>query len=134
MIIPYLVYQGDCEEAVALYTSVLGGKIEYLSRYTVDTGGPALAGKVMHMQVSFGQGAICCADQAEPVGHGDSMKLLVHCASAAEADKIFDALAAGGKAIQRLTPHPPPDDGGMGALVQDKYGYIWILTAPNDRA
>ena len=136
MILPYLAYQGNCEEAMALYTSVLGGKIEHLSRFTAETGGPALAGKVMHMQVSFGQGegAICCADQEGPVEHGESIKLLVHCASAAEADRIFDALAAQGKAIQRLTPHPPPDDGGLGALVQDKYGYVWILTAPNDRA
>ena len=129
MIIPYLTFQGDCEEAASLYTSVLGGKIEHLSRFTDETGGPALAGKVMHMEMSFGHGSIACADQAEPVRHGESIKLMVHCASEAEANRIFDAFAAEGQAIQRLTPHPPPGDGGMGGLVRDKYGYVWILTA-----
>lgn len=132
MIIPYLSFQGDCEEAIELYTSVLGGRIEYLSRYTSETGSPALVGKVMHAQLSFGNSAICASDQEEAVQHSDCIKLLIHCATAAEANKIFDALATEGRALQRLTPHPPPDDSGMGALIQDKYGYIWILTAPNE--
>jgi len=93
VVIPYWTYRGDCEEAVALYTS-------------------------------------CCADQAEPVQHGESVRLLVHCATVAEADRIIDGFGAEGKVIQRFTPHPPPDDAGMGALVQDKYGYVWILTSP----
>jgi len=130
VIIPYLTYPGNCEEAIALYTSVLGGKATYLSRWTKETGGCALAGKVMHAQVSFGHGAICCGDQDGPVNHGDAMRLLVHCKGAAEARRIMDAFAAGGKVIEPLTPHPPPDDAGMGALVQDRFGYVWILTVP----
>jgi uncharacterized glyoxalase superfamily protein PhnB len=58
---------------------------------------------------------------------------MVHFLTRAEAEKCFDALAEGGQTLQRLTPHPPPDDGGMGALVRDKFGYKWILTAPNDQ-
>jgi uncharacterized glyoxalase superfamily protein PhnB len=58
---------------------------------------------------------------------------MVHFLTRAEAERCFDALAEGGQALQRLTPHPPPDDGGMGALVRDKFGYKWILTAPNDQ-
>ena len=133
MIIPYLTFQGDCEEAIRLYTSVLGGRIEHLSRYTSETGSFALVGKVMHSQASFGSGAICAADQEGPVQHSDAVSLLVHCATSTEANRILDAFAVDGVLLQRLTPHPPPDDGGMGALVRDKYGYTWILTAPNDR-
>ena len=133
MVIPYLSFQGNCEEALHFYASVFGGKVEYLSRYTKETGSPPLVGKVMHAQVSIGKGAIAGADHEGPVRHDESIKLMVHCASASEAQTYFDALAESGHAIHRLTPHPPPDDGGMGALVRDKYGYAWILTAPNDR-
>lgn len=130
MIIPYLLFEGNCEEAIALYTKVFGGKTQHLSRHSEETGGPKLSGKVMHAQVSFGESAICCSDQSEPVRHSEAIRLLVHCGSAAEANAAFEALAAEGQALQPLTPFPPPDDDGMGALVRDKYGYEWILTAP----
>ncbi len=135
MIMPYLHFRGDCEEALGFYASVFGGKIEALSRFTRETGTEALAGKVMHAYVSLGgMGGLSGADQEDEITHGDSMQLLVHIGTRAEAERIFDALAKEGHAINRLTPHPPPDDAGMGALVRDKYGYTWILTAPNDRA
>lgn len=133
MIMPYLVYQGNCEEALRFYASIFDGKVEALSRYTAETGGPALDGKVMHAYVSFGaRGGISAADQAEPVKHDDAMQLLVHCTSLSEAQRAMDALAEGGEVLCRLTPHPPPDDGGSGGLVRDRYGYVWILTALND--
>lgn len=133
MIIPYLTFQGDCEEAVKLYCDALGGKIEFLSRFTEATGGKALTGKVMHVEASFGGGALGAGDRLEPVERTDAIRLMVHCGTSAEADRILDTLGKGGEVLQRLTPHPPPDDGGMGGLVRDPFGYIWIVTAPNDR-
>lgn len=133
MIIPYLAFRGDCEEAVTLYCKVLGGRIEFLSRYTEATGGKALAGKVMHVEASFSGGALGAGDRLEPVEHTDAIRLMVHCATSAEANRMLDALGVGGEVLQRLMPHPPPDDGGMGGLVRDKFGYTWILTSPNDR-
>lgn len=133
MIIPYLSFSGDCEEAVGLYCKVLGGKVETLSRYTEATGGKALAGKVMHVEASFGAGALAAGDRRESAEITDAVRLMVHCAASAEADRIIDAFGAEGEVLQRLLPHPPPDDGGMGGLVRDKFGYTWIVTSPNDR-
>lgn len=134
MIIPYLSFQGNCEEAIALYSEALGGKLEYASRFTAETGSPALVGKIMHMEMAFSDGAISGADQEEPVDHGKAMKLMIHYQTAAEANKALEALAVGGQILQRLTPHPPPDDSGSGALVRDKFGYTWILTAPSEQS
>lgn len=136
MVIPYLSFCGDCEEALNRYTAIFGGEILRLSRFTQETGGSALAGQVMHAEAAVGDSVIAGADGGNPdelAQHRDTICLMVHCTTRAEAEKCFDALAEGGVALQRLTPHPPPDDGGMGALVRDKYGYKWILTAPNDR-
>lgn len=133
MLMPYLHYQGNCEEAFRFYASVFGGEIKSLSRFAEQTGTPALVGKVMHAYVALGEGrGLSGADQEEPVNHGASMDLLVHCATRQEAQGICDRLALEGEALSPLLPHPPPDDDGMGALVRDKYGYLWILTAPND--
>lgn len=133
MIIPYLTFRGDCEEAMNRYVALFGGQINGLSRFTAETGSPALVGKIMHMEATVGNGTLSGSDQEEPVDHGSAISLMVHFDTQAEAEKCFDALAEEGQALQRLTPHPPPDDGGMGAFVKDKYGYSWILTAPNDR-
>lgn len=133
MIIPYLLFQGDCEEAINSYMAILGGKILYLSRFTVETGGEMLNGKVMHVEAKVADSVISAADSLEPVENRDAIRLMIHCGTSAEAEAIMDAFAVEGRALQRLLPHPPPDDGGMGGLVSDKYGYGWILTSPNDR-
>ena len=133
MIIPYLSFRGGCEEAITLYRKILGGEILYLSRYTAETGGEALKGKVMHTEAKIGGSVIAAADSRKPVENTGAIPLMVHCGTSAEADAIIDAFGAEGEVLQRLTPHPPPDDGGMGGLVRDKFGYEWILTAPNDR-
>ncbi|NLV36367.1 MAG: hypothetical protein GXY17_06805 [Clostridiaceae bacterium] len=136
MVIPYLTFCDNCEEAFKLYTSIFGGEIKFLSRFTVETGGAALAGKVMHVEALVGDSVIAGADGGSPeelAQYNDAICLMVHFLTRAEAERCFDALAEGGQALRRLTPHPPPDDGGMGALVRDKFGYKWILTAPNDQ-
>lgn len=132
MVIPYLSFRGNCEEAMKRYIEIFGGEIRGFSRFTVDTGGPGLAGKVMHMEASVAGGVISGSDQLEPIAFGDAIHLMVHLSTTAEAERCFELLAQGGEAMQRLLPHPPPDDGGCGALVRDRYGYVWILTAPND--
>lgn len=132
MAIPYLHFQGDCEEAFARYAEIFGGKVKGLSRFTEETGGPELAGKVMHAEVSLGKwGELAGADQLEPVEHGKAVDLLVHNSTVEEAQRLYDGLAKGGVEICRLTPHPPPDDAGMGGLVRDAYGFLWIITSPN---
>ena len=133
MIIPYLSFTGDCEKAVNAYIAILGGEILFLSRYTVQTGGEALSGKVMHVEVKVAGSVIAAGDRTKPVENRDAVRLMIHCDTSAEADRILNALGKEGEVLQRLQPHPPPDDGGMGGLVRDRFGYTWILTAPNDR-
>ena len=136
MVIPYLSFCGNCEEALNSYTLIFGGEIKMLSRFTRETGGGALVGKVMHAEAVVGNSVIAGADGGDPEELArchDTICLMVHCTTRVEAETCFNALAEGGQALQRLTPHPPPDDGGMGALVRDKFGYKWILTAPNDQ-
>ena len=132
MVIPYLSFQGCCEEALQFYIRIFGGRVLFLSRWTEATGGPILSGKVMHMEAEISGSVLSGADQQDLPARGDAVRLMVHFDSAARALACCEGLAEGGELLQRLAPHPPPDDGGMGALVRDRYGYCWILTAPNE--
>lgn len=135
MLIPYLSFCGNCEEAFNLYISAFGGEIRYLSRFTAETGTPDKVGKVMHVEALVGDSVISGADNRTPeemANSNNNFMLMVHCASRQEAERYIDKLSEGGQVIQRLMPHPPPDDDGMGSLVQDKFGYQWCFTAPND--
>ncbi len=132
MIIPYLSFKDNCEEAFNSYIRAFGGEILYYSRYTLETGGAQMNGKIMHLEAMLGDTRFAGADSADELDVGNCVKLMMHFGDRASAEACFDILAEGGTPLQRLTPHPPPDDGGMGALVKDKFGYTWILTAPND--
>ena len=132
MIIPYLAFHGKCEEAFNRYIGIFGGRILWMSQWTKETGGPAMAGKVMHAEAEVGGSVLSGGDQEKPARHTQAFSLMVHLGSRTEAEECCRKLARGGRLLQRLTPHPPPDDGGMGALVKDAYGNTWIITSPND--
>jgi len=136
MLIPYLHFRGNCEEAFEFYASVFGGKVEGISRFSAETGTPELIGKVMHGTVSLGDGKgfLSGSDQEEPVSDTGSMELLFHCENAEEARLILSKFMENGKLHHDFSPHPPPDDAGMGAIVTDQFGYIWIFSAPNDQS
>ena len=132
MVIPYLKFQGDCEEAFTLYAEAFSGKIEWISRHSPEAGSPAaLEGKVMHAHVSLGEmGALNGSDAEKPVIFGDAINLIVHCSTRAQAQKIMDTLSRDGAVVAAFTPNPPPDDNSLCADVKDKFGYSWWLVCP----
>lgn len=58
-------------------------------------------------------------------------KLMIDMETEEEALKSIEILREGGKVISELAPHAEPDDGGMGCIITDKYGFTWIITCPN---
>lgn len=132
-IIPYLAFRGNCREAVQRYIDIFGGEILYLSKW--DAGNcedPAWRGKVMHVEFTLGNTRMGGGDPREGASASDMVKLMVHFEDRKSAEEKVRLLADGGEVLSPLQPHPKPDDGGMGALICDAYGYTWIITAPND--
>lgn len=124
---PYLHFNGDCEEALRFYAELLGGKIEYISRYSEGV----LAGKIMHAHLSLPGGwAISAGDNDKPYTHGDALDLHVQIDTAENGRKVFSRLAEGGEVLNEMLPNPPPDDGGMSGMLVDRYGVRWIVTSP----
>ncbi len=123
MIMPYLQFNGNCEEAFNFYANAFGGKITFLSRLNEDPNNP-----IMHATVTLTDsgGSVSGADTDEPV-LVSGMSILVLFPSREKIEEIAPKLSTGGTLLQGFKPHPPPDDSGGGAAVLDKYGYTWFL-------
>lgn len=131
-LIPYLEFNGNCEEAIHAYIEAFGGEIYCMSCFSEKTAeAPDLIGKVMHVEFAIGNTHMSAGDGN---GYGcvkTGIKLMIHMGSEAEALHALSVLAEGGTVLSPLHPHPEPDDGGCGSLVKDRFGYTWIITCPN---
>lgn len=123
MILPYLHFKGNCEEAMNFYSGAFGGGKVHISRMNNDP-----TNHVMHASVMFNGdiGGVSGSDYKNE-SEISGMEILVLLPSRKEVDEILPRLAEGGTVVTSFQPHPPPDDDGGGATVLDKYGYTWFL-------
>lgn len=132
-VIPYLTFQGECEEAVNAYISAFGGEIHYLSRWSEKTaaGKKERVGKVMHVEFAVGSTRMAAGDAFDGVIPNAAVRLMIHMDTMQQAQHAISVLAVGGEQISPIQPHPEPDDGGCGSVTRDRFGYTWIITCPN---
>lgn len=128
-LIPYLLFNGDCEEAFQFYEKILGGKIEGMSK---NAGSPAEAhvpaqwrDKILHARMTVGDSILLASDvppdqYEKPSGFSVSIQLK----DIAEAERVFKALADNGKVVMPIqeTFWSP----SFGMLV-DRFGIPWMV-------
>src|SRR5438045_1604353 len=105
LIEPYLFFNGRCEEAVEFYKKALGAEVAITMRYKdspepIPPGRipPGFENKIMHTSFRVGQTTVMASDGCsgeQPKFEGFSLSIAVP--TEAEADKVFNALAEGGK-------------------------------------
>ncbi len=132
-IIPYLSFNGHCEEALHTYFDAFDGEMYYISRWTEDTFDktPLQIGKVMHAEFSLGQTRMAAGDTFDGQDVNTHIKLMIHMENMADAQHAVSLLKDGGEEISPLRPHPAPDDSGCGSVTKDRFGITWIITCPN---
>ena len=136
MIMPYLNFSGDCEEAFLWYKEIFNGKLQHMAKYG-DISGSHNApmsdeqkSKVMHAQLMLTEtGGISGADALWPIEQGGAVTIHAHLSNEALALKVFSALSEGGIVLGGLATNPPPDDSGISGSVKDKYRFTWIISA-----
>lgn len=129
-VLPYLFFDGKCDDAVAFYTRVLGAEVKMLMRFkeNPDPGmptDPALAEKVMHAELRIGDSTVFVSDGGcrGPVAfQGFSLTLTV--ADTARAERLFEALAEGGEVQMPLEKTFFSPSFGM---VADRFGVSWMI-------
>lgn len=130
---PYLFFEGRCEEAVDFYRQALGAQVTSLMRYR-DTPDPpsrdiipqGSEDKIMHASLTIGETVLMASDgmcAGQPNFQGFSLSLTVP--SKSEADRLFAALADGGK-VQ--TPLEPTFWSPRFGTVTDRFGVSWMIT------
>lgn len=133
-IITYLSFSGNCEEALNAYIDAFGGRILFLSRWDErNCSKESQIGKIMHAEFMLGETNMAAGDTFEGEIPNKAVKLMIHTDTEEEAAKSIEILKKGGNVLSELAPHPEPDDGGMGCILTDRFGYTWIITCPNPR-
>ena len=134
---PYLTFAGNCEEAFNFYKSVFGGKFAYVGRFKdmpPMEGHPPMpaseGNKIMHVSLPISTETILMgSDSSEAFGQativGNNFSISVNATSAAQADKIYKDLSAGGKATM---PMSKTFWGSYFGMLHDKFGIQWMVS------
>jgi PhnB protein len=133
---PYLVFNGNCEEAFNYYKSVFGVEFQMISKFKDMPGGEcpvADENKIMHVSMAIGNkgDVLMGSDNGSGMGDvvvGNNFSISVTTGSEEETKKIFDGLAAGGKTTMPLasTFWSP-----LFGMLTDKFGINWMVSFDN---
>lgn len=126
-IVPYLFFQGNCEEAMNFYQSCLGGEIS-VQRFG-DTEMPVDEGhknKIMHGELKTEHIHLMFSDGAphKEITFGDNIQLSISLEEVKEQDRLFDALSDGGEVTM---PLEKTFWGARYGMLKDKFGVRWML-------
>jgi PhnB protein len=126
---PYLMFNGDCEAALNFYAQVLGGKVEFITRFE---GTPAAKdvpadykGKILHATFRLGDTVLMASDA--PPQHYEKpqgFSININAKSAADAERIFQSLADKGRIQMPLEQTFWAERFGM---LVDRYGIPWMV-------
>ena len=133
---PYLFFDGRCEEAIEFYRAALGAEVVMLMRFK-DCPGPQPPGmippggenKVMHAALRIGEATVLASDGrclGQPSFQGFALSLTA--ANVAEADRLFAALAEGGRVQMALDKTFFSPRFGM---LADRFGVSWMIYVEN---
>jgi PhnB protein len=141
-VMPYLFFEGRCEEALDFYAKAVGAKIGAMMRFK-EAPEPAECGgdgppagidpeKVMHADFTVGDSMVMASDgmcSGKPTFGGVSLSLSAK--DPAEAAKLFKALSEGGNVQMPMGPTFFAPAFGM---VADKFGVSWMVIAMPEEA
>lgn len=127
-VISYLIFNGNCEEAIHFYAKALDGNITMLMK-AGDSPTPVKEddkNKIMHARLEIGKSVLYFSDafDTKKVQFGDAIQLSLQPAEVAAAEKYFANLSADGKVIMPLS------DTFWGArfgMLLDKFGIRWMV-------
>lgn len=135
-IVPYLTFDGNCEEAFNFYKSIMGGEFKLLKHFSdsavakdnIDTLGD-YGNKVMHITLESGDVRIMGGDKTSQWNpeqpEGGSVSISIRPSTREEAEKLFYGLSEGGEIIK---PLKDVEWGEYFGILLDKYGISWIIS------
>ncbi|HAX02984.1 MAG: hypothetical protein A2Y45_06085 [Tenericutes bacterium GWC2_34_14] len=132
MIIPYLTFHGNCQEAITFYEDVFRTKsamIQYYDDYQPDDVNPLpdhLSEWILHAEMKINDQVVWLADDTNEITQGHQVKLSLVVKTKKEALEIFSGLSHEG-----IVTLPPIETfySSCHAAVIDRFGISWHIVA-----
>jgi PhnB protein len=132
----YLMFNGTCADAMRFYERTLSGKLKVMTNAESPVADQFPAGsgdRILHSRLTFDGGILMAADwqanQTYPGMHGFALSLTYP--SIAEAQRVFDVLAEGGKVTMPFGKTFWSDGFGM---LEDKFGTPWMVSTEGEES
>ncbi|MBX3197612.1 MAG: VOC family protein [Labilithrix sp.] len=127
----YLNFKGRTEAAFELYRSIFRtdyvGPIHRIKELPAPPGKPLTVeegNRIMHMALPILGGTLLRGTDVPSVAEGTNVSIMVEPDSRAEAERLFEALAAGGKVVMPLADMPW---GAYFGQLVDRFGVQWFV-------
>src|SRR5258706_9054679 len=97
---PYLFFDGNCAEAMRFYERTLGGKLDLMKASDSPVAAempPGSGDRILHARLVLDDGRVLMASDwmaSQPYPKEQGFSLSLGYSTAAEAQRVFDALAA----------------------------------------
>ena len=120
---PYLMFNGNCREALEYYAKCLDGKIEMIQTIAespLDMP-PEHGDRIFNSVFRAGNASFMASDSepGKPLQPGANFALFLTFPDAKKQESVYSRLSADGKVIMRL-------QGGFG-MVEDRFSVRWML-------
>ena len=130
----YLFFGGRCDEALEFYKTAIHAKVVMVMRFNQSPEptppgmlAPGFEDKVMHCSFQVGSTTIMASDGCDTNTQLAGFRLALSVPTEADADRVFNALASGGKIDMPLVKTFWSPRYGM---VTDKFGVGWMVMVP----
>ena len=127
----YLFFDGNCADAMRFYERTLGGKIEGMMTHAQAPDGakspPGNANRILHARLVLDGQVLMASDLmvGQPYDGMKNFSLSLIYPTAADAQRVFDALAKGGEARMPMQKTFWVEIFGM---VVDRFGTPWMVS------
>lgn len=132
MIGVYLMFGGNCAQALAVYEQAFGVKAQEVQTYGDMPPNPAFPiapedkGLVLHARIQIGGVDLMCADSKQHTAVGDNMYVSITTEDAALVQKAWDTLGQDGEVYMELAPS---FFAVLHGSLRDRFGINWMFTA-----
>jgi PhnB protein len=131
---PYLLFNGNAEQAFNFYRSVFDGDFTMIQRFKdtpeADKVSSSEKDRLVHVSLSLGKGSVLMgSDTAESIGQkvtvGNNFSISVNAESEDEVRRLFNGLSAGGTVTM---PLGKTFWGAYFGMFIDLYGVTWMIS------